>query len=58
MRTNIHVHVYECTLYNVCTVCKYILRLHVHVHVHVNVIILYIHVHIILRCELLNKLVR
>ena len=40
MRTNIHVHVYECTLYNVCTACKYILHLHVHVHVHVNVIII------------------
>ena len=39
-RAGIHVHVDECTLYNVCTACKYILRLHVHVHVHVNVIII------------------
>ena len=47
MRTtkHVHVHVYECTLYNVCTVCKYI-HAHftstciiIHVHVHVNVII-------------------
>ena len=29
MRTILHVHVYECTVYNVCTVCKYILCLHV-----------------------------
>ena len=42
MRTNIQVHVDECTLYNVCTACKYILRLHVQVHVHVNVIIIII----------------